>query len=131
MSNKFIAKLRKMEGAVVPGEHDPYTDVLRTPSPGINWAFANKGHGLPFGSSMILYGPPKGGKSIICNALTGQLHKDDPDAFVISYNTEFRGEMQSNTEQMKIWGIDPDRFQAFNVNTPELIFDHIEKKCLR
>lgn len=125
--NKYISKLRSMERAVTPGEVNPFLDVLRTPSPSVNWALANPGHGLPYGCGMILYGPPKGGKSIICNALIGQLHKDDPDAFAIYYNTEFRAEIQSNRSQLKIWGIDEDRFQAFNTNAPEYIFDHIEK----
>jgi RecA/RadA recombinase len=92
----------------------------------MNWAFAIPGHGLPFGYSMMLYGPPKGGKSIICNAIVGQLHKDDPEALAVVFNTELRGEIQSNTKQLQTWGIDENRFIVFNVNQPELIFDRIE-----
>lgn len=124
--SKFLTRLRKMEGAVTPGQHDPLADCLKTPSPSVNWAFGIAGHGLPYGYSMILYGPPKGGKSIICNAMVGELHRQDPEAIAITFNTELRGEAQANEQQMKTWGIDPDRFQVFDVNQPELIFDRIE-----
>lgn len=127
MSNYF-EKLKKLEGAIKIGENDPLLHCLQTPSPSMNWAFAIPGHGLPFGYSMMLYGPPKGGKSIICNAIIGQLHKDDPKALAITFNTELRGEIQANNKQLQIWGIDPERFIVYNVNQPELIFDRIEQE---
>lgn len=125
-AKKYLSRLRKMEGAVLPGQRNPLADCLRTPMPSVNWAFGIEGHGLPYGYSMILYGPPKGGKSILCNAIIGQLHKDDPEAIAITFNTELRGEAQANEQQMRTWGIDSDRFQVFDVNTPELVFDRIE-----
>jgi hypothetical protein len=91
----------------------------------MNWAFGTEGNGMPLGTSMILWGPPKGGKSIVCNAIIGQLHKDDPEAYTISYNTELRGQFQTGEQQMKVWGIDPERHITFDVNSPELIFDKI------
>jgi hypothetical protein len=93
--------------------------------PSVNWSFAMPGNGMPFGYSMILYGPPKGGKSFLINAMIGQLHKDDPEAIAITYNTELRGQIQTNANQLALWGIDPDRFQVYDTNAPENIFDKI------
>lgn len=125
--SKFMSKLLKEEGVVQFGNSNPLANCLRSPSPSVNWAFANAGHGLPFGYSCVLYGPPKGGKSILCNSWIGQLHKDDPEALALSFNTELRGEIQSNEDQLRLWGIDPDRFRVLNRNTPEGVFDFIEK----
>lgn len=122
---KFLSKLRALEGAVTD-DYNPLANCLQTPSPSVNWAFANLGHGIPFGYGMLLYGPPKGGKSIICNALIGELHKQEPDAVAITFNTEMRGSLQSNTSQLSKWGIDKDRFITYDVNQPENIFDRIE-----
>lgn len=128
MSKKLMAKLRKLEGAITHGEYDPYDNenCLHSPSPSMNWAFGHKGHGLPFGYGLMLYGPPKGGKSIISLAMAGWLHRNDPDSIVIFFNTELRGELQANTDSLKVWGIDPDRFITFDVNEPALVFDRIK-----
>jgi RecA/RadA recombinase len=126
MSNKFFNKLISLEGAV-ERDQNPYLNVLRSPSPSLNWTFANPGHGLPYGASMLLYGPPKGGKSIVCNSLIGQLHQDDPEAYAVVFNTEMRGAFQNNNEQFKVWGIDPERVVIYDVNEPGLIFDRIEQ----
>jgi len=122
----MMAKLRKMDGAVA-GDEDPLMHCLQTPSPSVNWALALKGHGLPFGYSMMLFGPPKGGKSVLCNAFIGQLHRDYADAVAITFNTELRGELQSSDKAAKSFGIDPERFMCFDVNQPEQVFDRIEK----
>lgn len=126
-SKNLLAKLRKLDGAV-DTEYDPLLHVLKTPSPSINWAFANRGYGLPFGYSMLLFGPPKGGKSIICNALIGQLHTDDPEAVTVTFNTEMRGELQQSDHATEAFGIDPSRHITYDVNEPALIFDRIEKE---
>ena len=127
-SLKLMANLRKLEGAVQVSEQDPQNGpCLRAPCPSVNWAFGVPGQGLPFGLGMLMYGPPKGGKSILCNAFVGQLHKDDPEAVAVCFNTELRGEAQANLAQMRTWGIDPERFIVFDVNQPEFIFDRIEK----
>jgi len=127
MSKNLMAKLRKLEGAVAI-DADPMTDCLKTPSPSVNWALGVRGHGLPFGYSMILFGPPKGGKSLICNAFIGQLHADDPDAVAITFNTELRGELQSSSVANRSFGIDPERFVCYDVNEPSQIFDRIENE---
>jgi RecA/RadA recombinase len=124
--NKFLSKLRKLEGAVNFSEGNArMLDTLKSPSPSVNWAFAVPGYGIPFGSAMLLYGPPKGGKSIITNAFVGQLHKDDPEAIAIKFDTEMRGAFQTNAASLNKWGIDPERFISYDVNQPENIFDRI------
>jgi RecA/RadA recombinase len=127
MANKknFMAKLMQLSGAVAE-RRDPHAYVIRSPSPSLNFTFGH-GQGLPAGYSMVLYGPPKGGKSVICNAMIGQLQKDDPEAMVIKFNTEFREEGQLTDDQAKLWGIDPSRYLAYETNRPDEIFDRIEK----
>ena len=126
MAVDFMAKLQKMEGAInVDDGYDPFLNGVRSPSPSMNWAYGIAGHCLPYGTSMILWGPPKGGKSIICNAMIGQLHTDDPEAFSVTFNTELRGQLQTGQQQMKLWHIDPSRHITYDVNQPELIFDRI------
>jgi len=124
-NKKFMEKLLKLEGAVRESRN-PHLNVISSPSPSLNFCFGN-GQGLPRGYSMLLYGPPRGGKSIICNAMAGQLHRENPEAFVVKFNTEFREGGQSDDSQKKIYGIDPDRYIGYEVNQPDFIFDRIEK----
>ncbi len=123
-NRKFMERLLKGPGAVLQ-TRNVHADVIDSPSPGLNFTFGN-GQGCPAGYSILLYGPPRGGKSIICSAMTGQVHRNDPDAFVVKYNTEFREDAQLDDAQRKVWGIDPDRYIGYDRNDPE-IFDHIEK----
>jgi len=119
--SKLLQKIRNDETAVRHGEYNPHLHVLRSPSPSLNFIFGN-GHGLPFGYSAVLSGPPKGGKSIIANAFISQLQKDDPEALVIKWNTEYREEAQMSD----IWEIDHNRYQCLERSSPEGIFDFIE-----
>jgi RecA/RadA recombinase len=125
MAKDWMKALAKLEGAVEK-EHNPFAHIVRTPSPSVNFIFGNS-HGLPLGYTLIMYGPPAGGKSILCNAIIGQLHKDDPTAIALKYNTEMREKGQTTRGQRAIWGIDDRRYMAFDVNQPDLIFDKIEK----
>ena len=125
-ANKWMAKLNKMEGAVNT-EYDPFSQVIRSPSPSLNFVFG-KAHGLPLGYSMVLSGPPKGGKSVICNAMIGQMHRDFPDGIAVKFNTEMREMGQLTPDQAGLWGIDRDRYVAYDVNQPDQIFDRIEKE---
>lgn len=122
--NKWMAKLQKHEGAVL-GNYDPFAHVVRSPSPSFNFVFG-KSHGLPLGFILALWGPAKGGKSVILNAMIGQTQKDYEDAICIKYNTEMRELGQLTPAQAAVWGIDRDRYVAYDTNRPDLIFDHIE-----
>ncbi len=121
--SKHMKKLQTLKGAVVDRE-SPHTSVIRSPSPYLNFIFGN-GWGLPHGYSAVIGGPEKGGKSIICNSIAGQLHQDDPDAIVVKFDTEMREKAQVPEAQLRMYGIDPDRYMAFSVNEPALIFDRI------
>jgi RecA/RadA recombinase len=125
MAKDWMKALNKLEGAV-NREYNPHAHVLRTPSPSANFTFGN-GHGLPLGYGLILYGPPAGGKSILCNAMIGQLHKDYEDAIAIKFDTEMREEAQNTDKMRRIHGIDDSRYIVYSVNQPDLIFDRIEK----
>jgi archaellum biogenesis ATPase FlaH len=114
-----------MEGAV-DTEYDFYApqNVIRSSSPSLNWVFG-RGNGLPFGLSVIAFGPPKAGKSLVSNLMVAGLHKDFKDAIAIKFNTEMREGAQFSIKDQLKWNIDPNRYQAYDVNKPELIFDKI------
>ncbi len=123
----WLSTLSNLEGAVID-DYDPHKHVIRSPSPSVNFCFG-KGHGIGAGLALALGGPPKGGKTLLTNAFAGQLHKDDPEGLVIKFNTEFRERGQSTPqERQRIWGIDPDRYLVYEVNSPMMIFDRIEKE---
>ena len=125
-NNKWMKQLNKMDGAV-DREYDPYLpeNVLQTISPSINWIFP-KSMGLPLMEFMLLWGPPKAGKSIISDAFVSALHLKDPNAMAMKFDTELR-EMG---HKENFWGIDESRYPAFNVNEPEFIFDRIKKDVI-
>lgn len=124
--SKWMKQLNKMEGAV-DKEYNPFApeNVLKSTSPSLNWTFG-KGCGLPFGYGALLYGPPKSGKSLVSNLFVGALHKSDPEAIALKFNTEMResGQMED------YWGVDQDRYMAYDVNEPEYIFDRIKNEIL-
>ncbi|WNM70289.1 RecA-like recombination protein [Myxococcus phage Mx1] len=122
-TNKWMKQLLKHDRAV-SFDYDPFTNVLRTGSPSFDYIYGNT-HGLPFGYSEVLWGPPKGGKTFVTNCKIAQLHAMDPDAIALLYSTEMRAELQLNRRSMMKFGIDPDRIAVYNTNKPEDIFDHI------
>lgn len=121
--NKWMKQLNKMDGAV-DREYDPYLpeNVIQTVSPSINWIFS-KSAGLPFMEFMLLWGPPKAGKSVVSDAFVSALHAKDPNAMAMKFDTEFR-EMG---HKENFWNIDESRYPVFNVNEPQLIFDRLVK----
>jgi hypothetical protein len=129
VNKKLMAQLFKLDGAVAD-EQDPFAHIIESPSPSFNYTFDNT-WGLPDGYGLLIGGEPKGGKSILVSAIIGQLHRDDPEGVVIKYNTEMREKAQVTPAQKKLWGIDPSRYVAYEVNEPALIFDPIEKEVPR
>lgn len=123
MANKWIKKLQATGDAVVE-HYNPFNNVIQTPSPSVNFSFG-KGFGLPRGYSASFYGPPGGGKSLLLNATIGQLHRDDPEAIAVKFDTEFREAGQLTLEDYATWGIDPDRLITFQTNSPMGVFDKI------
>ena len=122
-ANKFMKKLMEMENAV-QGDKNRFAKVVQTPSPSVNFSFG-KGGGLPRGYSAVFYGPPKGGKTLLLNATIGQLHRDDPEAIAVKFDTEMREEGQLPPTEAAKWGIDTDRYVCFSTNNPMAIFDKI------
>lgn len=124
-ANKWMSKLRKHENAV---KYDlkKAERYLQSPSPAVNYLFGKK-FGMRPGMSMLLYGPPKSGKSLFSLALAGQLHRDDPDAIVLHFDTEMR---ETVPTWAKTFGIDLDRVITYSTNRPEEIFDFIQKDVL-
>lgn len=126
--NKFLKRLRDLEGAVSSSTGDEAVlNCLRTPSPSVNWALAQPGFGLPYGCALVLYGPPKGGKSVFINGIIGQMHQDDPEAIAVKFDTELRSQFTVTETTLKKFSIDPERYIAYDVNEPKYIFDRIEK----
>lgn len=125
--NKWMDKLLKSENAI-KDRYNVHAEVLETHSPSLNFTFG-KGWGLPRGASLLLYGPPKAGKTVICNSFVGKLHQADPEAIAIKFDTEFRDHFQMNDleEAAKNFGIDIDRYKIEQTNEPDKVFDYIEK----
>ncbi len=122
----FVAALRRLDGAIVE-RSDPFANVLRWSSPSINYTFG-KSHGLPRGYSVLLWGPPKAGKSVLCFDAAGQVLSQDPTAIVVKFDTEFRDEGQLTESEAACYGIDLNRFVVFSVNDPALVFDRVKEE---
>lgn len=124
----FRARMSKLDGYVDSTKmKDIHADILDTSSPSLNFCFGNT-WGLPRGYTLLLYGPPKAGKTLVCNDMIGQLHKKNPKAIAIKFDTEFRSEGQMGVDQQAVWGIDPERFITVQVNQADQVFDVIEKQ---
>jgi hypothetical protein len=121
--NKWMTKLLKKDGAV-KWDYNPFSNVIRTGSPSFDYIYG-KTHGLPLGYSEVLWGPPKGGKSLGVYLKIGNLHQSDPNAMAVLYSTEQRAELQLTPLMMRQYGIDPERFVAIQTGLPDEIFDHI------
>jgi RecA/RadA recombinase len=127
MAKNWLASLQKLDTNVLANTN-PHENVLRTASPSVNFIFG-RGHGVPRGYTVVMAGPPKGGKTLVSNSFTGWVHQNDPQAIVVKFNTEFREVVQgSEEERARVWGIDPDRYVVYQTNNPMEIFDRIEKE---
>jgi len=120
--SKWIKQLRKSD-AYVDHDYDAFAkeNCLYTPSPYMNWTFANKSHGIPKGSGVLLYSEPKAGKSLLAQSIVAELHKNDPEAIAMYFSTEFKGKYQKGFFE----GIDPDRLAMYDTNDPRDIFDFL------
>jgi hypothetical protein len=57
----------------------------------------------------------------------GKVHQDDPDAWVIKIDTEYRADGQLDDKSCALYGIDQERMKVMQSNSPKDIFDQIEK----
>ena len=126
---RHMTNLLKLEGAVQVGSdaRDPFAFGIDTPSPSFNFCFDNTWL-LPDGYTMLMGGPPKGGKSILINAIEGRMHQADENAVSFKINTEMRESVQVTPAQKKLWGIDDGRRIVYEVREPANIFDRIEQE---
>lgn len=125
MSKKIVLGGLSSLPGLVNRDYNPFEHVLSTDSPSFNWLFANT-HGLPLGYSVALIGPSKGGKTLIANNFIAKLQRDDPEAWVLKFDTEFRSEASLHTALNT--GIDMSRVILAQTNIPSEIFDVIEKE---
>lgn len=125
--NKWFKQLMELEGSV-DKSLDPYRDdnIVKSSSPSFNWIFANKGFGIPRNATLLTYGEPKSGKSLIANMIIQQELQDNPEAYSITFNSEIRGQLQSGS----LFNIDPARHISYDCNDPVGIFDKIEKEII-
>lgn len=116
--SKFMSMLKKNATDFNTKKEIP---VFSWESPGVNYLFGSKG-GMRGGYTTMLYGPPKSGKSLLAYAAAGALHKRDPEAHVLHFDTEIR---QNADTWAKSFGIDMDRFHSYPTNKANEIFDFI------
>lgn len=123
--NKYVARLRKMEGAITE-RFDPWqpSNLIKSSSPGVNWLYGNN-HGFPRGFTTLLWGEQKSGKSLLSYDWIGQIHKSDPEALAIKFDTEYRDDAQLTPESAAMFGIDLERYIPVQNNDPT-IFDEIK-----
>lgn len=123
-TNKWLKQLTAYEDTV-NFEYDAFApeNCIYTPSPYVNWIFANKSHGIPLGSTVLMYSSAKAGKSLMMQGIIGQLHQSDPEAIAIVFNTEMRGKFQKDLFKT----IDKDRMVIYDSNRPEDVFDRFER----
>lgn len=123
---KYMNRLKKLHGAVVDRfDYFAPDNLLRSTSPGFNWLFGRT-HGFPYGMTVMLWGGQKSGKTLLSLDLAGQVHKSDPEAIVVKFDTEGRDQIQLTPELMAAFGIDEKRFQVIESNKAEDIFDQIQ-----
>lgn len=119
----WMAMFSKMEGAV-NDRSDPWENPIRSISPAMNQIFGHT-HGLPRGYSMLLWGKPKAGKSVISYNFAAGVHRASPDGIVLKFDTEMRDEGQLTPEMAAAYGIDLRRWKVFSTNNPSAVFDQI------
>lgn len=122
----WMAKLATLEGAVTE-RRNIHSTVIQTSSPYLNFTFGH-GWGLPLGYSLVLYGPPKAGKSLISYLMAAGVHRDYEDGIVVKFNTEFREEGQLDPRLASLIGVDMNRYMGIDANAPDLIYDQIEQQ---
>lgn len=125
--NKFVSMYQKM-GGDVDWEGDELAFGVYSSSPSVNFTYGNGTWVLPFGYSEVVFGPPKGGKTILTLDKIANLHKSDPDSVVMVFDTEGRWRAQLGKQRAQVLGIDLNRLMLFPTNLPGEIFDKISKE---
>ena len=133
MANKWMSKLAKDVGKLATDMPSPTDNVVRLPSPSLNWVVGNGG--VTKGKALTLFGPESGGKSLLMQLILIQLLRDNPEGFCILFDAEY----SFNPDWFrKLAGFSADPMEAFDAedivsrlivrqtNDPLKIFDYIE-----
>lgn len=132
-TNKWMAKLAKDVGQMATDMKSPTDDIVKLPSPSLNWVVGNGG--ITKGKAVCLFGPESGGKSLLMQLILIQLLRDNPESFCILFDAEY----SFNPDWFrKLAGFTADPMEAFDAeqiasrlivrqtNDPLKIFDYIE-----
>ena len=121
---KWYSKIQKMhQGMIADSLPSTKAKLLPLPSPSLNWAL---GGGLVFGKIATIYGPEASGKSLLAQLAIAELHKSDPDAWAIWYDSEFSFDKDY---ALKL-GVDVTRLWLIQSKRPRDIFDHFVNDVL-
>lgn len=122
--NKWMSKLVSDFGAVASELPEPTQNVIRMPSPSLNWAIDNGG--LVQGKSLCFFGPESGGKSLLMQLTMIEIQKQDKDAICVLFDAEYA----FNKAWFRKLGGDLDRLYVRQSNDPLKIFDYISGEML-
>lgn len=93
-------------------------NILKTPSPSLNWALGNGG--LVEGKLAVMYGPESGGKSLLGILTLIEIQKKYPEGICLLFDAEFA----FNEEWFEKLGGDLSRLIVRQTNDPVQIFDY-------
>lgn len=117
----WASKLTKDFGVCAADFNDAKANVLKSPSPSLNWSVGNCG--FVEGKNILFFGPESGGKSLLGQLLEIAIQQKYHDGINILIDTEY--------SFMKEWfiklGGDPSRLVVRQTNDPIKIFDWIRK----
>lgn len=117
MSKKWFSKLSDQWGTLA--SELPEAPIIPTLSPSLNWATDTGG--FTGGKISILFGPESSGKSLLAMMAIAHIHKNDPEAIALWFDSEF----SFNAPLFKKVGGDPKRLRVKKTNRPIEIFDFI------
>lgn len=133
MANPWLKQLRAYDDTV-DYEYDSFDpkNCLYTPSPYMNWIFANKANGIPRNASLLLLSEQKAGKSLVSYATILEMQRrdnaagasDEKRGQAIYFNTELRGQLQKDIFPE----INQEFMTVYDTKDPVEIFDRVENE---
>ena len=118
-TSKWMSKLTKDFGDIAENLPSPTSNVIKFPSPSLNWALGNGG--ITEGKIACFYGPESAGKSLLSQLLMIEIQKKDPEAIIVWFDAEY----SFNKDWFEKLGGDLSRTIVRQSNDPILIFDWI------
>jgi RecA/RadA recombinase len=79
---------------------------------------------IPQGAIVAMYGPPSCGKTWVALDMVGRIHAEDPEAFAVWFDTEFR---MGFDDAVADFGVKKDRFVPLSTNTVADIEYNLDK----